>query len=126
MAAVFLVLAALFGLLSVMLGAFAAHGLKARLPASALSAFETGVQYQMYHALALLAVVALLRWFGPTLSLLTAGWAFVLGVLLFSGSLYGLALGGPRWLGPVTPLGGLCFMMGWVLLLAVGIRALKT
>ncbi|WP_416140958.1 DUF423 domain-containing protein [Marinimicrobium sp. C6131] len=125
MAAVFLVLAALFGLLSVMLGAFAAHGLKARLTAPALSAFETGVQYQMYHALALLAVVALLRWFGPTLSLLTAGWAFVLGVLLFSGSLYGLALGGPRWLGPVTPLGGLCFMAGWVLLLAVGIRALR-
>ncbi len=125
MTSIFLVIAALFGLLSVMLGAFAAHGLRARLSESALSAFETGVQYQMYHALALLGVVALLRWLGPNLSLLTAGWAFVVGVLLFSGSLYGLALGAPRWLGPITPLGGLCFMLGWIMLLIVGVRALK-
>lgn len=125
MAPLFLVIAALFGLLSVMLGAFAAHGLKAKLSASALSAFETGVHYQMYHALALLAVVGVLRWLGPTTTLVAAGWAFVLGVVLFSGSLYGLALGGPRWLGPVTPLGGLSFMLGWCLLLVVGVRALK-
>lgn len=125
MTSIFLMIAALFGLLSVMLGAFAAHGLRARLSDSALSAFETGVQYQMYHALALLGVVALLRWMGPSLSLLTTGWAFVVGVLLFSGSLYGLALGGPRWLGPVTPVGGLCFMLGWAMLLIVGIRTLK-
>ncbi len=121
MTSIFLMIAALFGLLSVMLGAFAAHGLRARLSDSALSAFETGVQYQMYHALALLGVVALLRWMGPSLSLLTTGWAFVVGVLLFSGSLYGLALGGPRWLGPVTPVGGLCFRLGWAMLLIVGI-----
>lgn len=125
LAPLFLILAALSGLSAVMLGAFAAHGLKARLSESALSAFETGVQYQMYHALALLGVLALMRWLGPTLSLQVAGWAFVAGIVLFSGSLYGLALGGPRWLGPVTPLGGLLFMVGWAALVIVGARALK-
>ncbi len=120
LAPLFLILAALSGLTAVMLGAFAAHGLKSRLSESALSAFETPVR-----TLALLGVLALMRWLGPTLSLQVAGWAFVAGIVLFSGSLYCLALGGPRWLGPVTPLGGLLFMVGWAALLIVGARALK-
>lgn len=116
MARMFILVAALSGLLAVALGAFAAHGLKAQLPAAALHSFQVGVQYQMYHALALLGVGILMavkpQWSG----LKASGLAFILGAFLFSGSLYGLALGGPRWLGPVTPLGGLSFMLGWLLL----------
>lgn len=117
MAKHFLLLAGLSGLLAVILGAFGAHGLKGKVTPELLSAFQTGVQYQFYHALALLAVALLLLRL-PELPLLHwAGWMFVAGILLFSGSLYALTFGGPRWLGPVTPLGGLCFMAGWVLLL---------
>ncbi|MGD8175140.1 DUF423 domain-containing protein [Marinimicrobium sp. ARAG 43.8] len=124
-APVLLMLAAFSGLVSVVMGAFAAHGLRGKLTASALSAFETGVQYQMYHALALLGVLALMRSLGTGVLLQGVAWAFVLGTVLFSGSLYALALGGPRWLGPVTPLGGLCFIVGWGLLMAVGWRTLR-
>ncbi|MDQ2076666.1 DUF423 domain-containing protein [Marinimicrobium sp. ABcell2] len=116
MPAVFLLISALCGLTSVALGAFAAHGLRDRLEPVLLAAFQTGVQYQMYHALALLGLAALLRIMGPSPWLSAAGWLFVAGVVLFSGSLYALALGGPRWLGPVTPLGGLCFLLGWAAL----------
>ena len=120
----FLTLAGLSGLLAVALGAFAAHGLKGKLDAAMLSAFQTGVQYHFYHTLALMMVCLLLLKF-PANSLFTAAaWAFVLGILLFSGSLYGLALGAPRWLGPVTPLGGLSFMIGWMLL-TIGAWRLK-
>jgi len=103
-------LGALAAFSAVALGAFAAHALRGRLGADALATFEIGARYQMYHALALIAVaVARARWpgVGP------AGWLFVLGIVLFSGSLYGLALGGPRWLGAVTPLGGVAFLAGW-------------
>ncbi len=117
MAKHFLLLAAASGLLAVILGAFGSHGLRGKLDANLLSAFQTGVEYQFYHTLALLAVALLLLRF-PHLGLLTwAGLAFVAGILLFCGSLYALALGGPRWLGPVTPLGGLSFMLGWLCLL---------
>lgn len=110
-------LAAFFGLTSVVLGAFAAHGLKAKLAPNLLSAFETGVQYQMYHALALLLVVVLFRQAEQSLYV-WAGIGFTLGIVLFSGSLYALALTGIKWFGPVTPLGGVCFIVGWGLLLA--------
>lgn len=125
MTPLFVLIAALSGLIAVGLGAFAAHGLKARLSVEALSAFQTGVQYQMYHALALLAVAVLLRVLGHSWVLAASGWLFVAGILLFSGSLYALALGGPRWLGPVTPLGGLCFLLGWLALLVAAVRALR-
>ncbi|ACE84750.1 DUF423 domain-containing protein [Cellvibrio japonicus] len=115
MARVFLVIGALSGLLSVVLGAFAAHGLKQQLSDSALQAFQIGVQYQMYHALALILAALLLMLQPAWTGLKASGLAFILGALLFSGSLYALALGGPRWLGPVTPLGGLSFMLGWLL-----------
>ncbi len=114
MAKPFLVIAGVSGLLAVMLGAFGAHGLKDKIDASLLSAFHTGVQYHFYHTLALLLVALWLVKFPQASALLWAGVAFIVGMLLFSGSLYALALGGPRWLGPVTPLGGISFMIGWL------------
>lgn len=124
-AALTLTFAGLFGMSAVALGAFAAHGLKGRLAESALSAFETGVHYQMVHALALLALVPVQRWLVDSGLIGAAVWVLVAGMVLFSGSLYGLALGGPRWLGPVTPLGGLLLMLGWLLILVAGLRALR-
>jgi uncharacterized membrane protein YgdD (TMEM256/DUF423 family) len=112
---IFFVLGSVSGLLAVALGAFAAHGLKTRLGADLLAVFETGVRYQMFHALALLAAAwACARW--PGAAAVAAGWLFVAGIVLFSGSLYALALGGPRWLGPITPIGGLAFLAGWACL----------
>ena len=98
---------------SVAAGAFGAHALRARLAPDLLAAFETGARYQMYHALALLVVAwAAGRWPGPLVA--WSGGLFLAGTLLFSGSLYALALTGARWLGAVTPLGGLCFLAGWL------------
>ena len=118
---IFFGLGSISALLAVALGAFAAHGLKARLAPDLLAVFETGVRYQMYHALALLSVAwACTRWPGGASA--AAGWLFLAGMLLFSGSLYALALGAPRWLGPVTPLGGLAFLAGWACLAWAAIR----
>ncbi len=104
------------GGLAVALGAFGAHGLRARLTPDLLAIYETGVRYQMYHALALLAVAWVAsRWPGTVLTA-WAGWAFVTGTVLFSGSLYTLALTDRTWFGAVTPLGGLAFIAGWVCL----------
>lgn len=122
MAPVFLLFATVAGFTAVALGAFAAHGLRARLAEEALSAFQTGVQYQMYHALVLIAVALMAKVFGQSAALLASSWLFLLGIVLFSGSLYILAVGGPRWLGPITPLGGLCFLLGWLALLVEAIR----
>lgn len=111
----FFALGALSAGISVAAGAFGAHGLRARVSPEMLAVFETGARYQMYHALGLLAVAwAASRW--PATGVGTAGWLFVAGTLLFSGSLYLLALGAPRWLGAVTPVGGLCFLAGWAVL----------
>jgi uncharacterized membrane protein YgdD (TMEM256/DUF423 family) len=112
----FFLIGSLSGGLAVALGAFGAHALKARLTSERLATFETGVRYQMYHALALLAVaLALTR--VPASSLLSvAGWLFVIGTLLFSGSLYLLCFTDKRWLGAITPFGGLAFIAGWVCL----------
>jgi uncharacterized membrane protein YgdD (TMEM256/DUF423 family) len=116
MARSFMIIAAISGLIAVILGAFAAHGLKQTLSPSAVQTFQVGVQYQMYHALALLAVGILMHIKPGLPGLKASGIAYILGALLFSGSLYALALGAPRWLGPATPLGGLSFMCGWLLL----------
>jgi uncharacterized membrane protein YgdD (TMEM256/DUF423 family) len=111
----FFVLGSLSGLISVAAGAFGAHALRPRLAPEFLSAFETAASYQMYHALALLAAAwAASRWPGKKSK--WAGWCFVVGTLLFSGSLYMLALTGTRWLGAITPLGGTAFMAGWLCL----------
>lgn len=117
----FIATAALSGFLSVCLGAFAAHGLKEILPADALSIWYTGVQYQMYHALALLVVgVICLQKSSKALKL--SGLAFILGSCLFSGSLYALALGAPHAVGIITPIGGLSFLLGWAALLVAALR----
>ena len=111
----FLLLGSIAGALAVAIGAFGAHALRGRVAEEMLSTFEIGARYHMYHALALLLVAWVSsRWPGPGVS--TAGWLFVAGIVIFSGSLYLLALTGQRWLGAVTPLGGLCFLGGWVLL----------
>jgi uncharacterized membrane protein YgdD (TMEM256/DUF423 family) len=114
---IFLIFAAVSGLLAVALGAFGAHALRGKLSENLLHAFETGVSYQMTHTLALLGVCLLMVHWGERTSLLVAASGFSLGILLFSGSLYGLALTGMKWLGPVTPLGGLAFLVGWAALL---------
>lgn len=118
----FLVISACSGLIAVCLGAFGAHGLRGKIDLNLMNAFQTGVQYQFYHTLALMLVALLAIYLPHSKALLFAGWAFVLGMLLFSGSLYGLALSGPRWLGPITPLGGLSFIVGWVCLFVAALR----
>ena len=109
---VLLLLAALFGFTGVGLGAFAAHGLKGQLSAEYLAVFQTGVHYQMLHALALLGLAALWQRLGGRL-LTAAGVCFCVGILLFSGSLYALTLSGISALGMITPAGGLTFLAGW-------------
>jgi uncharacterized membrane protein YgdD (TMEM256/DUF423 family) len=114
----FLTLGAASALVAVVAGAFGAHALRGRLASDLIEVFETAARYQMYHALALLAVGLVLSrvsvgggaWLGA------AGWLFLVGTLLFSGSLYALALSGVRWLGAVTPFGGAAFILGWALL----------
>ncbi len=114
----FLQVGALMALLGVVLGAFGAHSLKALLPVDRLATFEIGVRYQMYHAIAIV-LVALLTPYLPKRSIKGAGWLFLAGIILFSGSLYLLAcrdvigLTTWRWLGPLTPIGGVCFIAGW-------------
>ncbi len=111
----FAILGALSAFVSVAAGAFGAHSLRQRITLEMLGIFETAARYQMYHALALIAVAwAAEHWPGTYTH--SAGWCFAAGTLLFSGSLYTLALGGPRWLGAITPLGGLAFLLGWLAL----------
>jgi uncharacterized membrane protein YgdD (TMEM256/DUF423 family) len=119
----FLTLGALSGFIAVAAGAFGAHALRMRLSTDLLAVFETGARYQMYHALALVGTAwASTRWPGALTA--AAGWCFVAGTVLFSGSLYALALTGVRALGAVTPLGGVAFLAGWLCLaLAVHRRA---
>lgn len=112
----FLLLGSLNGFLAVALGAFAAHGLKSKLSEYSLGIFQTGVQYQMYHALALLAVAVLCKLFPNSASLSWAGWLFFAGIIFFSGSLYALSLSNVKALGAITPIGGLLFLAGWFLL----------
>ena len=112
----FFALGSASALVAVAAGAFGAHGLRARLTPELLAVFETGARYQMYHALALLAVAwAVTHWPGPWP--VRGGWLFLVGTLLFSGSLYTLALTGARWLGAITPFGGVAFLAGWACLL---------
>ncbi len=112
----FFIAGAAFGLLGVAAGAFGAHALRARLSPDMLAVFETGARYQLIHALALLAAAwATTRW--PGAATTAAGWLFIAGILLFSGSLYALTLSGQRWLGAITPLGGLAFIAGWAFLI---------
>ena len=115
-----LILGSLNALLGVALGAFGAHGLKSRVPAEMLAVWQTAVQYHLIHALGLLAVGILLKLFPETALLRTSGWCLTGGIVLFSGSLYLMVLSGLRPLGMITPIGGVLFLLGW-LLLAVAI-----
>jgi len=111
---IFLAIAAILAGLAVAAGAFASHALRDKLSDRALEIFETASRYQMYHALALLLVAVLLAQVAmPSTLLNTAGYAFLAGIVLFSGSLYALSLSGVKWLGAITPLGGVAFLIGW-------------
>ncbi len=118
----FIVLAGILGFLAVALGAFGAHGLAKVVEPRLLEVWHTGVQYQMYHSLALLAVALLaVSYIKPAIAK-WAGWAFVIGILLFSGSLYAIVLLDVRNLGLITPIGGFFFLIGWVLILVAALK----
>ena len=117
-----MLIGALAGLLGVTFGAFGAHALRSRLSLDMLAVFDTAVRYQMYHSLALLAVALAIGRTGEATLLRLAGWAFAVGIVLFSGSLYALALSGIAVLGAITPLGGLAFLLGWACLVLMGLR----
>lgn len=118
MAKIFITVAALSGMLAVAFGAFGAHALKSRLDDYALGIFETAVQYHFYHSFALLAVGVIALTQPNTALLRSSGWLFLVGMFVFSGSLYILSLSGVRWWGAVTPLGGLALIAGWACLAA--------
>jgi len=112
-----LLLGAIFGFLGVGLGAFGAHGLRDRLSPQMLAVFEVGVRYQMYHVFALLFIGLAIRLGRRPRLLSMAGWCFAAGIVIFSGSLYALALTGMTMLGAITPIGGLAFLVGWLLII---------
>ncbi|MBH8572210.1 DUF423 domain-containing protein [Nostocaceae cyanobacterium CENA369] len=114
MTQIFLSVAAVLGGLSVAAGAFASHALREKISERSLEIFETGARYQMYHALALLLVALLIsRNESPQPTLIASGWLFIIGIAIFSGSLYALSLTGVKSLGAITPLGGAAFLVGW-------------
>jgi len=110
----FVVMGALAMALGVILGAFGAHGLKDKLEPAMLAVWHTGVEYHMYHALGLILLGLLAGQFPALTGIRTAGWLLLAGMVLFSGSLYLMALTGVRWLGAITPLGGTAFILGWL------------
>lgn len=112
----FLMLGSISGFLSVALGAFGAHALKEKLDEYSLGIFHTGVTYQTTHALAMILVALLIKWYPDSTGLTWAGWSFLVGTLIFSGSLYALAMTGIKVLGAITPIGGVLFLVGWALL----------
>ena len=120
MANLFISLSSFSAMLAVAFGAFGAHALKNRLDEYSLGVFETAVQYHFIHSLALLAVGIVALSQPHTVLLKSAGWMFFLGILVFSGSLYCLSLTGIKWLGAITPLGGLAFIAGWACLCVAG------
>ena len=122
-ARLFVALGAALAALAVVLGAFGAHALKTRLPADLLEVYHTAVQYHFWHALGVLAVGLAMQQLPDAGWLRAAGWLLTAGVVLFCGSLYLLALTGARWLGAVTPLGGVAFILGWLALAVAALRA---
>ena len=112
----FLLVAAILGFLGVAFGAFGAHGLRGRISPEMMAVFEIGVRYQMYHVFALLAVAVAIGQFGQLRLLYVAGWSFIAGTLIFSGSLYALALTGTGMFGAITPIGGVGLLIGWACL----------
>ena len=110
-------LGSIFMFLGVALGAFGAHALRSRLSEDMLAIFETGTRYHFYHALGLFAVAWISKNY-PSGLVSAAGWAFVFGIAIFSGSLYVLSISGVRWWGAITPIGGVAFLVGWLMLAA--------
>lgn len=102
--------------LAVALGAFGAHGLKNMLTDEMMDIFETGVKYHFYHAIGLLVIGLVAQHMSESLLLQWSGWMMIVGILIFSGSLYILSIAGIRWMGAITPIGGLCFIISWILL----------
>ncbi len=113
MTKIFFTIASLSACLAVTLGAFAGHILKQKLTPEMFNIFEVGVRYHFYHAIALFIVAWAIQQF-PTTNVVFAGWFFIIGTILFSGSLYALSLSGIRWLGAITPVGGISFLAGWI------------
>ncbi len=122
-AKLFLAAGSLAALAAVVLGAFGAHALKTRLSAEMLAVWHTGVEYHVYHALGLLAVGLVATQLPESALLKWSGWLMLAGIVLFSGSLYALALSGERWLGAITPIGGLGFLAAWALFVAAVVKA---
>lgn len=122
MAKTYLLIAAMNGFIAVALGAFGAHGLKQHLSADLLAVYQTGVQYHFYHTFALLAVGLLMLQWPLNNSLRWSALLFCIGIVIFSGSLYVLSISGVRWLGAITPIGGVAFLAGWIML---GVAILK-
>lgn len=119
----FLALGGVAAFLAVALGAFGAHALKSRLAPEMLAVWHTGVEYHLFHALGLLACGLVAAQLPDSAFLKWSGWLMLAGILLFSGSLYALALSGERWLGALTPVGGIAFLAAWALLIAAVVRA---
>jgi uncharacterized membrane protein YgdD (TMEM256/DUF423 family) len=113
---IFLMLGSLNAFLSVALGAFGAHALKSRLSPDMLNVYQTGVQYHMIHSIGLILIALLADKLGNSSMVNVSGWALFIGIVLFSGSLYALSLSGVKVLGAITPLGGVSFLLGWILL----------
>ncbi|WP_449538131.1 DUF423 domain-containing protein [Ferdinandcohnia sp. Marseille-Q9671] len=120
----FLILGAIHAFLAVALGAFGAHGLEGKISEKYLKTWNTAVQYQMFHAIGLFIVAFLSDKLAQTNLIITAGWSLFIGILLFSGSLYVLSVTGIKVLGAITPLGGVAFLVGWVLLIVAAVKHL--
>ena len=119
---IFLLIGAANGALAVLMGAFGAHALKSRLSAEMMAVYQTGIHYHMFHALGLLAAGLLAAQLPGSASLKWSGWLMLIGIILFSGSLYLLSATGLRWLGMITPIGGLSFIAAWVLFVLAVVR----
>ena len=124
MSKVFIILGSLNAFLAVALGAFGAHGLQNKLTEQMLATYETGVKYHMMHALGLILIGIISRYTSGSVLINWSGWLICAGIVLFSGSLYVLSISGIRWLGAITPLGGLCFLAGWLLLAVAAFKYL--
>ena len=122
-ARVFLILGAVNALLAVLLGAFGAHALKPRLSAELMAVYQTGIHYHLFHALGLLVVGLLATQLPASAPLKWSGWLMLAGIVFFSGSLYALSMSGLRWLGAITPLGGMAFILAWALFVIAVLKA---
>lgn len=119
----FLLLGSLGALLAVAFGAFGAHALKRSLAPDLMAIYQTAVQYHFYHALGLMIVALLTLHWPASAALKWSGWLMVIGLVVFSGSLYALSISGARWLGAITPLGGMAFLAAWLLLIIAVLKA---